>query len=56
MVDRMDAVAELGDVPDRLLDEDVLVAHEDDPDDLRSLPLLERPLEQRAGRRPATAR
>ena len=32
VIDRMDTVAERGDVPDRLLDEDVLVAHEDDPD------------------------
>ena len=32
VVDRMDAVAEAGDVPDRLLEEDVLVANEDDSD------------------------
>ena len=32
VIDRMDAIAEAGDVPDRLLEKDVLVAHEDDPD------------------------
>lgn len=35
VVDRVDAVAELSDVPDRLPDEDVLVANENDADDLR---------------------
>ena len=34
MVDGVDAIAESRDVPDRLLDEDVLVPDEDDPDDL----------------------
>jgi len=36
VIDRVDAVAELGHVPDRLLDEDVLVADEHDADDLRA--------------------
>ena len=35
VVDRVDAVAERGDVPDRALDENVLVADEDAADDLR---------------------
>ena len=35
VVDRVDAVAEVGDVPDRVLDEEVLVANEDNADDLR---------------------
>jgi hypothetical protein len=34
VVDRMDAIAELGYVPDRPLDEHVLVVDEDDADDL----------------------
>ena len=32
VVDRVDPIAELGDVPDRLLDEQVLVPHEDAAD------------------------
>jgi hypothetical protein len=35
VIDGVDPVAERRDVADRLLDEDVLVVHEDDSDDLR---------------------
>ena len=37
VVDGVNAVAELGDVADRALDEDVLVVDEDDPDDLNGV-------------------
>jgi hypothetical protein len=50
MVDGMDAVAELGDVLDGALDEDVLVADEYDPDDPRWLRYRSSQVQSSSGR------